>query len=124
MSATHPFHPLISRAFHVVILVAALTLGLYSGTCHAQAAGNIMVVEKHIGGSTVYSLRNGGQVDAMVTVSFTNLSDGQRASSQIPVAAQAFSRDVATSDTSTKPVIMSVQFSLPPSSALQPALTP
>ena len=125
MSTSNLVYPFISRCVHIVILTAAWALVLHSVTARAQVSGSIMVVEKHPGGATVYYLRNGGQVDATVTISFTSLSSGQRITSKLQVAAQTFSAPMATSDDSTKPVIMSVQYSLPPSGdSLQPAATP
>ena len=125
MSTINPARLVISKSVYLVILTVAWAWLLQPITSHAQAASSVTVVEQHIGGAAVYCLRNGGRGDATVTVSYRDLASGQRVSAQISVAPQTFSAAVTTSASSTKPLIISVQYSLPQSSnSLRPAATP
>ena len=116
---------MISTSVYRLILVAVLAFVLDPATSRAQGAGSITVAEKHVGGYSVYYLRNSAKVDGYATVSFTSTVDGKRTHAEYFVAGQTSSADLATSQDTTKPVILSTRYNTPQvSDSSQPTATP
>ena len=101
--------PTISKPVGGVILVVIMACFCFCLLPNAHADADVYIVEKHVGGYSVYCVRNSGLTDCVVEVSYTERGNSNHKHLQVPVPALSFSSDITTSQDSTRPVILSVQ---------------